>query len=144
MVNSGIGSHTRFSLNSVSELRCPQLTVKTEVNGDSKSKKERGPSMVGSLGLSYRYMRFLSCLGCSSWRTTKYFFPQHKLFQFMYSIAQQAGQAALLGRLSLKCVSLGLLRTIRYNKHLQAPLRINYTLQIKIQYDVKMIMTEVK
>jgi hypothetical protein len=30
-----------------------------------KSTNERGPSLVGSLGLSFRYKRFLFCLGCS-------------------------------------------------------------------------------
>ncbi len=30
----------------------PLLTVETEVNGDSKSTNERGPSLVGSLELS--------------------------------------------------------------------------------------------
>jgi hypothetical protein len=42
------------------------LTVETEVNGDSKSTNERGPSLVGSLGLTCRYKRFLFCLMCSS------------------------------------------------------------------------------
>ncbi len=44
----------------------PLLTVETEVNGNSVSTNERGPSLVGSLGLSCRYNRFLSFLGCSS------------------------------------------------------------------------------
>jgi hypothetical protein len=36
----------------------------------------------------------------------KYFFPHHTIFQFIYPIAQQAGQAAVLDRLSfLVCVS---------------------------------------
>jgi hypothetical protein len=35
----------------------PLLTVETEVNWDSKSTNERGPSLIGSLGLSYRYKR---------------------------------------------------------------------------------------
>ncbi len=34
--------------------------------GDSKSTNERGPCLVGLLGLSCRYKRFLFCLGCSS------------------------------------------------------------------------------
>jgi hypothetical protein len=37
----------------------PLLTVETEVNGDSKSANERGPSLVGLLGLSCRYKIFL-------------------------------------------------------------------------------------
>ncbi len=32
----------------------PLLTVETEMNGDSKSTNERGPSLIGSLGLSCR------------------------------------------------------------------------------------------
>jgi hypothetical protein len=50
------------------------LTVETEANGDSKSTNEKDPSLVGSLGSSCRYNRFLSCLGCSSRLSTKYFF----------------------------------------------------------------------
>ncbi len=47
------------------------LTVETEVNGDSKRTNERGPLLVGSLGLSCRYKRYLFCLGCSSWPNSK-------------------------------------------------------------------------
>ncbi len=51
----------------IRELRegCPLLTVETEENGDSKSTNDRGPSLVGSLGLSCPYRRFLCYLGCS-------------------------------------------------------------------------------
>ncbi len=52
----------------------PLLTVETEANGDLWSKNERSPSLVGSLGSLYRYWRFLSCLGCYSQPSTKYFF----------------------------------------------------------------------
>jgi hypothetical protein len=52
----------------------PLLSVETEVNGDSKSTNERGPSLVGSLGFSCRYKRFLSCLGSSRRPSTRYFF----------------------------------------------------------------------
>jgi hypothetical protein len=38
------------------------------------STNERGPSLVCSLGSSSRYKRFLSCLGCSSRPSKKYFF----------------------------------------------------------------------
>ncbi len=43
------------SLLSIPETRegWPLLTVKTEVNGDSKRTNERGPFLVGSLGFSY-------------------------------------------------------------------------------------------
>jgi hypothetical protein len=41
----------------------PLMTDETEVNGDSKSTNDRGPSLVGSLGLSCRrYKRFCSAL----------------------------------------------------------------------------------
>jgi hypothetical protein len=36
------------------------LTVETEVNGNSKSTNEKGPSLVGSLGSSCRYKRFFA------------------------------------------------------------------------------------
>jgi hypothetical protein len=43
----------------------PLMTVETEANGNSWSTNERVPFLAGSLGLSFRYKRFLSCLGCS-------------------------------------------------------------------------------
>ncbi len=52
----------------------PLLTVETEVNGESKSTNERGPSWAGSSAFSCRYKRLLSCLGCSSRASTRYFF----------------------------------------------------------------------
>ncbi len=58
----------------------PLLTVETEVNGDSKSTNERGPSLVGSLCSSCLYKRRLSCLGCSDQPSSEYFFPYHTLF----------------------------------------------------------------
>ncbi len=69
------------------------LTVETEVNGDSKSTIERGPSLVGSLGSSCRYKR-LFILPWLLWSAQKkYFFPYRTLFQ--------PGQAVVQGRLSL-------------------------------------------
>jgi hypothetical protein len=61
----------------------PLLTVETEANGDLGSTNERGPSLVGSLGLSCRYKRFLSCLCCPSRPSSKYFLPHLTLFQFI-------------------------------------------------------------
>jgi hypothetical protein len=58
-------------------------------------------SLVGLLGLSCQYKRFLCSLSCSSWPSTKYIFPYRTLFQWFVSIAQQAGQTAVLGRLKL-------------------------------------------
>ncbi len=89
----------------------PMLTLETEVNGDSKKTNERGPFLVGSLGLSCRYKRFLICLGCSSPPSKKIFFfltvHYFKSFKSFVPIAQQVGQAAVLSHLSLSaCVSL--------------------------------------
>jgi hypothetical protein len=77
------------------------LTVEVEVNGDSKSTNERGPSLVISLCLSCRYKRFLFSLGCSSGQLQNIFFLTLHFFNFFVPIAQKAGQAAVLGRLSL-------------------------------------------
>jgi hypothetical protein len=52
----------------------PLLTVETEVNGDSKSTNERVLFLVSSLGLSCKYKRYLSCLGCSCRPSTEHFF----------------------------------------------------------------------
>ncbi len=51
------------------------LTFETEVNGDSKSTNERGPSLVGSLGLLCRYKRFCFCLVFSSRPSTTFSIP---------------------------------------------------------------------
>ncbi len=49
------------------------------------------------------HKRFLSCLGCSYQPSTKYFFLTSHFFYFIcIPIAQQSGQAVVLGRLSLK------------------------------------------
>jgi hypothetical protein len=76
----------------------PLLTVETEVNGDSKNINERGPALVGSLGLSYRYKIFMLCLGCSSRPSKKYFFPHCTLFQLL---CPHRPARAVLGRLYL-------------------------------------------
>ncbi len=60
------------------------LTVETEANGDSKSTNEKGPCLVCSLFLSYRFKRFLFCLGCSSRLSTKYFSPQCTCTPFQF------------------------------------------------------------
>jgi hypothetical protein len=46
-------------------------------------------------------MLILVCPGCFSWPSIKYVFPHRTLFQSFVPIAQQAGYAAVLGRLSL-------------------------------------------
>ncbi len=38
---------------------CHVMSVETKVNGDSKSKNERSPSLVSLLGMSCRYTRDL-------------------------------------------------------------------------------------
>ncbi len=77
----------------------PLQTVETEVNGDSKRRNERGSFLVNSLSLSYRYKRFLLC--CLDALVD----PGQNLFFLalctFVPIAQQGGQAAVLGRLSL-------------------------------------------
>jgi hypothetical protein len=82
----------------------PLLTVETEVNGDFKVKttNERGPSLFGSLGLSCRYKRFASCLGRPIVGPVQniFFLALHSSSSFV-PIAQKAGQAVVLGRLSL-------------------------------------------
>ncbi len=55
------------------ERRTLLLTVETEMNGNSKSTTEGGPSLVDSWGSSCRYKRFLCCLGCSSRPSTNFF-----------------------------------------------------------------------
>jgi hypothetical protein len=79
----------------------PLLTIETEVNGDSKSTNERGTFLVGSLALLCRCKRFLSCFGCSSRPSTKYFFPHHTLFKLLCSHRTASWVPAELGRLSL-------------------------------------------
>ncbi len=80
----------------------PLLTVETEVNGgDAKSTNERCSPLVSSLGLSCRYKSFLICLGCSCRPSTKYFFLNVHYFNSLVPITQQAGEAVVLGRLSL-------------------------------------------
>jgi hypothetical protein len=68
---------------------CPLLTVETDLNRYSKRTNERGSFLVGS-----------------SVPSKKYFFLIVHYFNFFFPIAQQDGQAAVLGRLSLGMVSL--------------------------------------
>ncbi len=60
----------------------PLLTVETDTNGDCQSTNESGPSQIGLLGSSYRYDRFLSCLGCTNQANTKYYLPHRIFFHF--------------------------------------------------------------
>ncbi len=66
----------------------PLLTVETEVNGGFKSTNERGPSLVGSLGLSALVDQ------------VQIFFSSPYTISIPVPISQQAVQAVVLGRLS--------------------------------------------
>jgi hypothetical protein len=71
----------------------PQLTVKTEANGDSKRTNERGPFLVGSLGLSCRYKRFFSALAALVGPIQKMFFlTVHYFKSFAPSPSKQGRQ----------------------------------------------------
>jgi hypothetical protein len=84
----------------------PLLPVETEANGDTKSTNERGPSLVGLLGSSCRYKIYLSCLGCSSRPSKKYFFHHRTLFIFICLRRRRAsGAGCRSGSLLLICVS---------------------------------------
>ncbi len=78
------------------------LTLPTVETRDSKSSQERDPSLVGSLGSSCRYKRFLSCPGCCSQPST--------IFSSPYAISihvSPSREAVVQGRLSptVICVS---------------------------------------
>jgi hypothetical protein len=78
----------------------PLLTVETEANGDSY--KWTGSSMVGSLGSSSRYTRFLSCLGCFSGPSTQCFFPHlYSISVHLSTSPSKLGQAVVPSHLSL-------------------------------------------
>jgi hypothetical protein len=60
------------------------LTEDTEVNGDSQSTNERGPSLVGSLGLSCWYKRFFSALAAQGGPVQNIIFlTAHYIFHFL-------------------------------------------------------------
>jgi hypothetical protein len=70
------------------------LTVETEVNGDSKRTNERGPSLVGCK------RDFCSTLAVLVGPVQNIYFLNVHFFSSFVPIAQQAGQADVLGRLS--------------------------------------------
>ncbi len=80
--------------------------LKTEMNGGSKSTNERGPSQIGSLGLSCRYKRFLFCLGCSSQPSTKYIFLSGHYINFLFPTAQASWAGSRAGSSVSQYVSL--------------------------------------
>ena len=78
----------------------PLLTVETEVNRDSKSTNERGPSLVGSSGLSCLYNGFFSAFSALVGPVQNIFFLVVYYFNSFVPITQQSGQAVVLGHLS--------------------------------------------
>ncbi len=76
----------------------PLLTVEIEVYGDSKSTNERLVRWDCHTGT--RDCCFL-CLGCSTVPVQNIFFLTVHYFNSFFPIAQQAGQAVVLGHLSL-------------------------------------------
>jgi hypothetical protein len=79
------------------------MTVETEVNGDLKSTNERGPFLVGKLGLVCRISKidFCSALAALVGLVQNIFFLTVHYFNSFVPIAKRAGQAAVQGRLSL-------------------------------------------
>ncbi len=78
----------------------PLLTVETELDGDSKRTNERGPFLVGLLGCRPGTRDFCSALAALDGPVKKFFLAVHYFISFV-PIAQQAGQVAVLDRLSL-------------------------------------------
>ncbi len=69
--------------------------VETELNGDSKSTNEKGPSLFGSLGLSCRYKRFCSALAALIGPVQKKNFPSPYTISFLSpSPSKPGGHAA--------------------------------------------------
>jgi hypothetical protein len=66
----------------------PLLTVETEVNGDSKSTNERGPSLVDPLSLSCQYKIFCSALTALGCPVLNIFFLTVHYFKSFVPIAQ--------------------------------------------------------
>ncbi len=83
----------------------PLLTVETEVN--SRSRNKSGPSLVGSLGSLCGYKRFCPALVAIVGPAQFFFFLTVHYFSSFVTIAQQAGQAVVVGHLTclLMCVS---------------------------------------
>jgi hypothetical protein len=75
--------------------------VETEMNEDSKSTNcPSCPSLVGWLGLLCRYKSFCPALAALIDPVQIFFFLTVHYFNALVPIAQQAGQAVVLGRLS--------------------------------------------
>jgi hypothetical protein len=86
----------------------PLLTVETELNGDSKRTNERDPFLVCSLGLPFVGTRYF----CSALVAALVGPVQNTTYiNYFVPFARQAGQAAVLGRLSLSVCLLNRTRT---------------------------------
>ncbi len=83
----------------------PLPTVETEVNGDSKSTNERGPSLVGSLGSSCRCKRLFPAFAALVSPVQNILFLTAHYFNLCVSIAQQPGQGSRAGPPISECVS---------------------------------------
>jgi hypothetical protein len=81
--------------------RWPLLTVETEVNGDSKSTNERCPSLVGHWACRAVTRDFCSALAALVGSVQNIVFLTVHYFNSFVPIAQQSGQAVVLGCLSL-------------------------------------------
>ncbi len=77
----------------------PLLTVEIEMIGDIKRTSERGPFLVGSLACRAGIRDFSSALAVLVGPVQNNFLLVH-YFKSFVPIAQQAGQAVVLGRLS--------------------------------------------
>ncbi len=75
------------------------------MNGESKSTNERGSSSVGSLGLSWRYKRFLFIPGCSSRPGTQYFFLTVHYFISFVPLPNKLGRLPCWVACLFVCVS---------------------------------------
>ncbi len=74
----------------------------SELNGESKITKESGPFFAG---LFVPVQEILFCLCCPVGPVEKKYYHTVHYFNFLVPIAQQAEQAAVLGRLSIIYVS---------------------------------------
>jgi hypothetical protein len=63
------------------------------------------PSLVGLLGLSFRYKRFLSCFGCCSQPSINYFFSPHTFSLCMFLSPSNSGRQSCWVACLLVCVS---------------------------------------
>ncbi len=80
----------------------PLITVGTEVNGDPKNTNGRGPSLVACWACSASTRKLCSALAALLGPVQNNFYLTVHYFNSFVPNAQQAGQAAVLGYLSLR------------------------------------------